>query len=170
MEQPILYFARIRNSAVLPAKRDEDAGYDIFADLQRPFQYIAPMQTASIPTGIASACPAGYYFQIQERGSTGSRGIAKRCGVIDSGYRGEWFLPITNLNPKPLFIARPSSRPLFEKSVREGRVLVHYTDKALAQAILLRVPEADLREISYEQLHAIPSCRGDGALGSTDIK
>ncbi len=168
MERPTLYFAKLKEEAVLPSKREEDAGYDVFACLTHAFLRIPPMQTVMIPTGIASACPSGYYFQIEERGSTGSRGIAKRCGVIDSGYRGEWFLPMTNLNPIPLFIAKSSARPMLEKSVMKGRALVHYTDKAIAQAILLQVPQADIRQISYEELLAIPSSRGTGALGSTD--
>ena len=47
-------------------------------------------------TGIACALPTKYYFQVEERGSTGSKGIKKSAGVIDSGYRGEIFIAITN--------------------------------------------------------------------------
>ena len=168
MDQPIVYFAKLRASAVIPQKRDEDAGYDVFPSLTSPFLIIKPLQTALIPTGIASACPPEYYFQIQERGSIGSKGIAKRCGVIDSGYRGEWFLPMTNLNPVPLLIVKANLREMFEKSAQSGRILLHSSDKAIAQAILLRVPEAVVEQLEYDKLLAIPSKRGSASLGSTD--
>lgn len=165
---PTIHFARLRAKARLPHKRPEDAGYDIYACLKGHMLCIAPFSTALVPTGIASACPAGYYFQIQERGSTGSRGLAKRSGVIDSGYRGEWFLAMTNLNPLPLYIAEPALRPLLVEAERAGRALVHYTDKAIAQAVLHSLPDAALVELSAEELLSIPSARGSGALGSTD--
>ena len=103
-------FSRLREDAVVPSKRPEDAGYDIYACLETDFIKLEPLETRLIPTGIASACSPGYYFQLFERGSTGTRGIAQRCGVIDSGYRGEWFIPLTNLNRIPLYFARESMR------------------------------------------------------------
>ena len=91
-----LWFAKVRPDGIIPSKRDEDAGYDIFLAFDGEYIRLEPHETKLLPTGIASAFEPGYYFQIQERGSTGSRGIGKRCGVIDSGYRGEWFVPMTN--------------------------------------------------------------------------
>ena len=93
-------FARVRPTAIIPTKRDEDAGFDIYADFEDDFIIIDPHTTTLIPTGIASACDADYCFILKERGSTGSKGIAQRCGVIDSGYRNEWFVPITNTTNK----------------------------------------------------------------------
>ena len=83
-----LWFAKVRPDGIIPSKRDEDAGYDIFLAFDGEYIRLEPHETKLLPTGIASAFEPGYYFQIQERGSTGSRGIGKRCGVIDSGYRG----------------------------------------------------------------------------------
>lgn len=162
-----IYFSLLREGARLPAKRPEDAGYDIYACLEGGFLCIAPFETASVPTGIASACTSAYYFQIQERGSTGSRGMAKRCGVIDSGYRGEWFLPITNLNPIPLYIAKPVMQEKLAAQEAAGELLVHDTSKAIAQALLLPVPETQVTVCSYEELLAMDSARGMGKLGSS---
>ena len=39
--------------------------------------------------------------------------------------------------------------------------------KAIAQLVLHEVPVVEVEEISYEELKAIPSERGDGALGSS---
>lgn len=168
MQFPVIYFTRLRKDAIIPSKREEDAGYDIYACFEENCFIIPPMQTRAVPTGIASAFPAGYYFQVQERGSTGTRGIAKRCGVIDSGYRGEWFLSTTNLNPLPLYIAKPAMRGELEPRAANGECIVHYTDKAIAQAVFLQLPQAEIRELSPEQLLNIPSLRGDGKLGSSE--
>ena len=86
-----IYFAKVKPGGRIPSKRDEDAGYDIYGLIDEAYIVLAPHETRAIPTGIASACPEEYYFQLHERGSTGTRGISQRCGVIDSGYRGEWF-------------------------------------------------------------------------------
>lgn len=67
---------------------------------------IEPMHTKLVPLGIASAFDSNYVMLLKERGSTGSIGLAQRAGVIDSGYRGEYLAPITNLNEKPLRIVK----------------------------------------------------------------
>ena len=165
-----VYFAKTKPNALLPSKREEDAGYDIYACLDADTDYISilPQHTALIPTGIASACPPGYYFQIQERGSTGSRGLAKRCGVIDSGYRGEWFLPLTNVSDHPFYIAKPQAVETLAALHPDSAYTAFYTDKALVQAILLELPQAEVQECSYEALCAMQSQRGDGRLGSSN--
>ena len=168
METSVIYFAKLRSDAIIPSKREEDAGFDVYPCLLEDMLCIPPMQTLIVPTGIVSAFPAGYYFQIQERGSTGTRGIAKRCGVIDSGYRGEWFLSTSNLNPVPLYIAKPFLREALEKQAEKERFIVHYTDKAIAQAIFLQLPPLEIRELSAEELLSIPSLRGAGKLGSSN--
>ena len=89
-------FAKVRENAIIPTKRDEDAGFDLYVCFDEDYIMINPLETKLIPTGIAVAIPTDYYFQIEERGSTGSRGIKKSAGVIDSGYRNEIFVAITS--------------------------------------------------------------------------
>ena len=89
-------FAKVHPNAIIPSKRDEDMGFDIYACFDEDYIAIKPHETKLIPTGIASACNFDYGFLVFERGSTGSKGIARRCGVIDSGYRNEWFIGLTN--------------------------------------------------------------------------
>lgn len=96
-------FAKVKENAIIPSKTLENAGYDIYAvfeDNNDENRIIKPHQTKLIPTGIACALPTKYYFQVEERGSTGSKGIKKSAGVIDSGYRGEIFIAITNSTNK----------------------------------------------------------------------
>lgn len=92
-------FAKVRDNAIIPSKNIENAGYDIYGIFEGnndENRIVKPHTTKLIPTGIACALPSKYYFQVEERGSTGSKGIKKSAGVIDSGYRGEIFIAITN--------------------------------------------------------------------------
>lgn len=98
-------FAKVKENAIIPSKTLENAGYDIygmFGDNSDKNRIVKPHQTKLIPTGIACALPTKYYFQVEERGSTGSKGIKKSAGVIDSGYRGEIFIAITNTTDRYL--------------------------------------------------------------------
>lgn len=158
-----LYFAKLRPEAVVPSKRDEDAGYDIYACFDQDAITLLPLETKLIPTGIVSAFSPRYYLQLQERGSTGTRGISQRCGVIDSGFRNEWFVPLTNLNTKPLVLCKPDKLHLFD-----GQDVVLYPlGKAIAQAVLLPVPQTQVMELAPEQIQAMQSKRGAGQLGSS---
>lgn len=226
-------FAKVNEKARIPSKNIENAGYDIygiFEDNNDENRIIKPHQTKLIPTGIACALPSKYYFQVEERGSTGSKGIKKSAGVIDSGYRGEIFIAITNSTDRYLvfgdkdsyiaeakaelekwqsidennitdsdkrsltealikqigedtfnqfneetknealkelvcLIKHPSASAEFEENLETA---MFYPDtKAIAQLVLHEVPVVDIKEISYEELKAIPSERGNGKLGSS---
>ncbi|MBR2923714.1 MAG: dUTP pyrophosphatase [Clostridia bacterium] len=162
-----IYFSKINDKATIPRKRNEDAGYDIFACLSDMYICVPPHHTVSIPTGIASAFPSDYFFQLAERGSTGVLGIAQRSGVIDSGYRGEWFIPITNTNNRDLFIAK---REVVEslKGIHGENAIIYDADKAICQALLLPVPKTQIIEVSICELKLFGSERGEGKCGSTN--
>lgn len=155
-------FAKVKPNAIVPSKRDEDMGFDIYACFDEDFMAIYPHETQFIPTGIASACDSGYGFLLRERGSTGSLGIALRCGVIDSGYRNEWFVCLTNTTDKTLYISKTHK----EKFVDDTHFVYPYS-KAIAQALVVEVPKVEVEEVSYDELKAIKSERGMGALGSS---
>jgi dUTP pyrophosphatase len=162
-------FAKIRSDAIIPSKRDEDMGYDIYACFDEDYIVINPHETKLIPTGIASACDPGYGFLLFERGSTGSKGIARRCGVIDSGYRNEWFVGLTNTTNKVMFISKLSAQETYNAYYDEvmPESFVYPYSKAIVQAIVTPVLETNEQELSYEDLKAIPSERGLGKLGSS---
>lgn len=127
---------------------------------------IEPMHTKLVPLGIASAFDSNYVMLLKERGSTGSIGLAQRAGVIDSGYRGEYLAPITNLNEKPLRIVKKDVLSQMEEEEKKQFVLYPY-EKAIAQGILLEIPKVEKEEIPYEQLKQIASLRQEGRLGSS---
>lgn len=183
-------FAKVHPNAIIPSKRDEDMGFDIYACFDEDYMVINPHETKLIPTGIASACGSDYGFLVFERGSTGSKGIARRCGVIDSGYRNEWFIGLTNTTNKTLYISKISKEEIIDRiynaddmskkwdgifgsvvSIKdnlEDNIFVYPYSKAIAQALIIPVPKTKVEEISYEELKAIKSERGMGALGSSN--
>ena len=72
-------FAKVRPDAIIPSKRAEDMGFDLYPCFDKDYIMIDAHETRLIPTGIASCCDPGYGFLLRERGSTGSKGIALRC-------------------------------------------------------------------------------------------
>ena len=163
-------FAKVRPDAIIPSKRDEDMGFDIYACFDEDYIVINPHETKLIPTGIASACDVGYGFELFERGSTGSKGIARRCGIIDSGYRNEWFVGLTNTTNKVMFISKLSEGETYSRYYGDimPESFVYPYSKAIVQAIVALVPKTEVEEISYDELKEIKSERGMGALGSSN--
>ena len=131
-----LYWAKVKADAKVPQKRYEDAGYDLYPCFEEDYMVIEPHETKLVPLGVASAFDPEFVMILKERGSTGTKGIAQRSGVIDSGYRGEYMAPVTNLNTK-----------------RVG--------------VLLRMPQLESEEISFEELQSMESERMAGKLGSS---
>ncbi|WP_206459316.1 dUTP diphosphatase [Anaerovorax sp. IOR16] len=168
-EREKIYFAKVRENAVIPSKIEENAGYDIYANFEEFYMVINPHETKMIPTGIASACSSDYYFQLFERGSTGTKGIGQRCGVIDSGYRNEWFVPITNHNDYKVIIAKEgiTAGMIYGNTVSAPAHIIYPYEKAICQAVLLPVPKTEVIEMSYEHLCEIKSKRGMDKLGSS---
>lgn len=182
-------FAKIREDAKIPSKRDEDAGFDVYACFDEDYIEIEPHETKIIPTGIASACDKDYCFIIKERGSTGSKGIAVRMGVIDSGYRDGWMVGLTNTTSKSLYISKISKEEIVDNACKENdainrldaflggiwpvkdnllnNMVVYPYEKAIAQALVVPVPHTTIEEVTYEELKSIKSERGTGALGSS---
>lgn len=158
-------FARLTEKARIPTKRDEDAGYDVYADLKgRSLILIPPHTTKMIPTGIASIIPNSHCFVLKERGSTGTKGMAQRCGVIDSGYRGEWLVPITNTTDDNMYIF--DTEQVFIDGDAD-KFVKYPASKAICQALLIKVPQTKITEISVEELKADETERGEGKLGSS---
>lgn len=189
MKENDFLLAQLREDAIIPSKRMEDAGYDVYACFEEDYMVIEPGETKLVPTGIASALHPSKCVILQERGSTGSIALKKGAGIIDSGYRNEWFVALTNCSNLSIVISKISEEEILERlkgeylvdkdgtthwmisddsqfGVRKLFKLYPYT-KAIAQAIVVEVPVMETKEITYEELKAIPSERGMGALGSS---
>lgn len=161
-KQDTILFAKVRPDAIIPSKRFEDSGYDIYANFEQEQIEIKPSEVVLIPTGIASSLLPKYRFIVKERSSTGTKCMAVRAGVIDSGYRGEWFIAMNNTGRKNIIISKHVNT-LIET---DHNILYPYT-KAIAQANLEIVPAVKTKTITFEELQAIPSERKAGKSGDS---
>lgn len=167
MKENMIYWAKVKAQAILPSKRDEDAGYDLYPCFDEDYIMIYPHQVKMIPLGIASAFSDRYVVLLKERGSTGTKNIAQRSGVIDSGYRGEYMCPVSNLNDDHIIVIAKSH--IQEAQLPKEALpyqLIPY-EKAICQALILELPKLQIEEISYDDLLAIRSERMEGKLGSS---
>lgn len=167
MEKPFFRVKLLDERAKLPFKRDEDAGYDIYAVLDEKYKILMPGEIFLFPTKISMEFPQDWVFYIAERSSTGTKGISKRCGIIDSGFRGELFVPINNTSNKPILFFNDKLKVddfLEDENLSEDEVTLYPLTKAIAQGMLLYCPHVEVEEI-----HELSdSMRGDGALGSSN--
>lgn len=157
-------FAKVHPNAKIPTKRDEDAALDIYACFDLDWIGIEPHTSKLIPTGIASAFDPNWAIIFRERGSTGVKNMKINAGVIDSGFRGEYFVSLYNGNDVPVYITKYMDG---EQAPEPKNAILYPYSKAIAQALVVEVPTTNIKEISYEELQAIPSERGVGQLGST---
>ena len=169
-----IYFAKIRPQAIIPTKKQEDAGYDFYACFDGDYFVIEAGETKGVPTGIATAFSSTYYAQVEERSSMAKLGIKQSGGVIDSGYRGEWLIMTYNTNKKPFIISKiplddiPQTIEIGGKLYNKTEVILYPATKAISQVIMQAVPVLNSNEISYEQLLEIKSERGTGGFGSSN--
>ena len=155
-------FAKLRENAVIPSKRDEDSDYDLYACFDEEEFVIPAFSTRLVPTGIISAFDESLGVKFEERGSNTKWCGMVQAGVIDSGYRGEWFCAIYNGNTVPVHI----TKTVTDVQRLEDRVLVPYS-KAVCQFNVREIPKVQIQEVSAEEVLACASARGAGALGSS---
>ena len=167
-----IYFAKMNDSAIIPTKKLEDAGYDVYANFEGDYFVVEPGKTRPVPTGIAVAFSPKYYIQVEERGSMAKLGIKKSAGVFDSGYRGEYLIMTYNTNNKPFVIAKnydtvPTTFDANGKTYYRDDVILYPAAKAICQLVVQEVPVLEEKEISYDELKQISSERGSGRFGSS---
>lgn len=141
-------FAKLVDSATIPSGRDEDLCIDFYSYDKRMLTVtLKPHIVYQLPTGIVMAMDEGYGMILKERSSLGSKGIALRAGVIDSGYRGEVIICLENTTDNDINID---------------------LTKAIAQGVLIPNPKKVIEEYKIEEINAIGSERGVGGFGSTN--
>ena len=138
----IIYWDKLNERAKLPSKRDEDAGFDIYSDSMENI-ILKPNETKFFTTGLRSAFPSNYWIEIKERGSTGAVGLSVRSGVIDSGYRGEWKIMLTNVNKYPVEFSHNVDKVTYVKGkIFKNKIkkVIYPLTKAIAQAVVIPLP------------------------------
>lgn len=124
-----LKIKKMRQGAKLPKRATEgSAGYDLSACIEQPLT-IEAGKRAVIPTGIAAALPEGTVGLVFGRSGLGIKhGLvpSNAVGVIDSDYRGEIAVGLSNHSEKDYTI-EPGERvaqlvivPILTPSIEEA--------------------------------------------------
>lgn len=127
--------------AVLPSfAHPGDAGMDLFA---RKNILIKKGERKKIGTGIAIELPHGYVALIWDKsGLATNHGLTNLGGVIDAGYRGEYFVTLLNSGVE-------------DYTIEKGH--------KIAQLLIQKVEHPTIEEVS----ELSDSRRGAGGFGST---
>ncbi|MCP4914656.1 MAG: dUTP diphosphatase [Oligoflexia bacterium] len=129
------------------------AGCDLKASLHNEDRKsglrLIPNECITIPTGLCMAIPKGYEIQVRPRSGMSLKTklrIPNSPGTIDSDYRGEIKVILENIGGES--------------------IVIEHGDR-IAQLVLVKVPQAQFREVSEE---LSKTDRGEGGFGSTGVK
>lgn len=146
-KEKTVYIEKMSDDIVIPVYASEgDAGMDIRASEDI---VIKPHETKLVSTGIKIAIPAGYEIQIRPRSGMSLKTnlrIANSPGTIDSGYRDELKIIVTNI------------------SINED-LIINKGDR-VAQIVLCKY-----EKISFKEVKDIKTIEGDrgGGFGHSGI-
>ena len=163
----IIYWDLLNMMAKMPTKRDEDAGFDIYSDSAEDI-VLKPSETKLFSTGLRSAFPKEFWIEIKERGSTGIVGLSVRSGVIDSGYRGEWKIMLTNVNKYPVVFSHTVDKVTYVKGkIFKNKIkkVIYPLSKAIAQAVVIPLPHIECRQ--WDETQIATSERGQAGWGAS---
>lgn len=146
-EEINLRVKRLDPRAVIPtfAHPNEDACFDLRILTKAERTTIWPTETIVFGTGLAFEVPSGYVLKVYVRSSTGiKKGLAlpNGTGIIDSGYRGELHIALTNITHEAVTVNN---------------------NERVAQGMLCRLIPTRLTEVD----ELAPSARGENGIGST---
>ena len=97
-------FKKMHPNAKMPyKKRNDDAGYDLFAceDI-----LLTAKNITFVPVGIAMCLPKNYYAEIHSRSGLRKQGIFPPVGVIDQNYRGNFGVVLYNFSEKDYQVSK----------------------------------------------------------------
>ena len=141
----LVKFKRMTPDAELPMRGTfGSAGYDICANLNEDVT-INPGECVKISTGFATSFRKDYVALVFSRSGLATKNglvVAQGTAVIDSDYRGEWFIPLYNQSSEP-------------QVVRSG--------DRIAQLVIQ--PVCKIKAIEVDELNQ--TRRGNGGFGST---
>ena len=108
-------------------------GLDIKAKLEEEEITIYPLDTIKIKAGFSLAIPNGYHAKIVSRSGLSSKGIvvSNSPGIIDSDYRGEICVLLTNTGKNPYKLANKTrvAQMFFDKNLDTEFIFVTSLDQ-----------------------------------------
>ncbi|MBI3006317.1 MAG: dUTP diphosphatase [Ignavibacteriales bacterium] len=150
MNQTTVRISRVNKNSSdvpLPAYATEgSAGMDICAAVENDI-VIQPGETTLVPSGVLIELPPGFEAQVRPRSGLAVRhgiGILNSPGTIDSDYRGEVKVILTNFSKEPF-------------KVRRG--------DRIAQMVISR-----FERVTWQETEGVnETLRGEGGFGHTGI-
>lgn len=144
-----LKIKKIKENAVIPKRATSgSAGVDLYACIEKPIE-IKSGELVKIPTGIAIELPsenmAAFVFARSGLGVKYGICPSNAVGVIDSDYRGEIAVGLTNHGTEPFTV---------EPQMRVAQLVV---------MPVLPLPIEEVAELSDTE-------RGEGGFGSSGVK
>ena len=131
---------KIHKDAKLPSYGHVgDAGLDLFSVMD---WVLKGGEARAIATGIQVAIPEGYVGLIWDKSGISLKNIHRLAGVVDSGYRGEIKIVMTNLSAEAFSI---------EKGMKIAQMLIQ--------------PVSKVKVVDAEELD--DTSRGENGFGST---
>ena len=159
-----------REDVVIPSYAKEgDAGMDVCAAMDVVIQ---PGETVVIPTGLKVAIPVGFEIQVRSRSGISFKTplrVANSPGTVDSGYRDEVGVIMTNTSDNKYFVKKDELEVddlillLDSKGNKKGPYQIKKGDR-VAQIVLQRVPK--MKFVVVDSVSGIGEDRG-GGFGST---
>lgn len=155
---------KTRPDAIIPTKRNEDAGFDLYTNEEITLK---PFEKHLFSTGIQYCIVVDdYWLKVEDRGSTGSKGLHVHCGVCDKGYRGEIFVCLANDNDYPVRFSKTEPA-----GFAEDGVFVYNINKGIAQLVPIKMPHVTTEEVDDFEWNAIMMAnqfaRGETKLGES---
>lgn len=92
----------------VPSKgTSRSSGYDLALHVdEKEVVALYPGFTMLVPTGIKVQIPEGYEGQVRPRSSMSKKGIHVHFGTIDSDYRGEILVTLSNIGNETHYLRR----------------------------------------------------------------
>lgn len=155
-------------------KREEDAGYDVFGFLPdgKDFYQLKPGESVNLETGIKVAFEPGYALELKNKSSVGSKGLIVSAGLIDSGYRNTFSVPMINISDKTIVLYQDKDERFIESfencNILDDVIKINLFKKAITQAVLIKIGTEVAEEVEPLEIDSIPSSRGANGFGSTD--
>lgn len=144
MDEKIKQVIEYKAPYELTKGHEADSGYDVRLDT-RSFNtiFIMPFETVNLPTGVYLNLSSNYEAQVRPKSGLSSKGLLVHFGTVDSGYRGEVLVIVTNLTSKPFGIQ---------------------ADEKIAQLVFVK---KDIVELEQVEEISNDTTRGTGGFGST---
>lgn len=145
----LIKFTKVRDTSRVPEyKTPGAAACDLYADFPEESWTMTPYTTILVPTGIKMEIPEGYVGMVVPRSGLSLKApirIANAPGIIDSDFRGEIQIVLSNIGAGVFTIKR---------------------GERLAQILFVKTETAKFKEVKSLS----ETKRGEGGFGSTGIE